>query len=73
MNTYVPIFRGLDARGGRKLRTDAHTRDNYSNPCCAQRVNNNNNKNVNTNKNATIIIMYISLYRNDKKNKIDLQ
>ena len=33
MNTYVPIFRGLDARGGRKLRTDTHThtntRDNY--------------------------------------------
>ena len=26
MNTYVPIFRGLDARGGRKLRTDTHTR-----------------------------------------------
>ena len=26
VNTYVPIFRGLDARGGRKLRTD--TRDN---------------------------------------------
>ena len=25
MNTYVPIFRGLDARGGRKLRTDTHT------------------------------------------------
>ena len=22
---YVPIFRGLDARGGRKLRTDIHT------------------------------------------------
>ena len=41
MNTYVSIFRGLDARGGRKLRTDTHThthtntRDNYSNPCCA--------------------------------------
>ena len=39
MNTYVPIFRGLDARGGRKLRTDTHThtntRDNYSNPRCA--------------------------------------
>ena len=37
MNTYVPIFQGLDARGGRKLRTDrqTHTRDNYSNPCCA--------------------------------------
>ena len=35
MNTYVPIFRGLDARGGRKLRTDTHmhtpTQDNYSN------------------------------------------
>ena len=26
VNTYVPIFRGLDPRGGRKLRTD--TRDN---------------------------------------------
>ena len=25
MNTYVPIFRGLDVRGGRKLRTDTHT------------------------------------------------
>ena len=33
VNTYVPIFRGLDAHGGRKLRTDihSHTRDNYSN------------------------------------------
>ena len=30
-NTYVPIFRGLDARGGRKLRTDTHMRDNHSN------------------------------------------
>ena len=34
VNTYVPIFRGLDARGGRKIRTDTytythtHTRDN---------------------------------------------
>ena len=42
MNTYVPIFRGLDASGGRKQRTNrhtharthAHTRDNYSNPRC---------------------------------------
>ena len=25
MNTYVPIFRGLDVRGGRKLQTDTHT------------------------------------------------
>ena len=25
VNTYVPIFRGLDARVGRKLRTDKHT------------------------------------------------
>ena len=25
VNTYVPIFRGLDARGSRKLRTDTHT------------------------------------------------
>ena len=25
VNTYVPIFLGLDARGGRKLRTDTHT------------------------------------------------
>ena len=25
VNTYVPIFRGLDTRGGRKLRTDTHT------------------------------------------------
>ena len=24
MNTYVPIFRGLDAHGGRKLRTPTH-------------------------------------------------
>ena len=24
VNTYVPIFRGLDARDGRKLRTDTH-------------------------------------------------
>ena len=39
VNTYVPIFRGLDARGGRKLRTDTHTHtntwDNYSNSRCA--------------------------------------
>ena len=28
---YVPIFRGLDARGGRKLRTHTH---NYSKPHC---------------------------------------
>ena len=25
VNMYVPIFRGLDARGGRKLRTHTHT------------------------------------------------
>ena len=25
VNPYVPIFRGLDARGGRKLQTDRHT------------------------------------------------
>ena len=25
VNMYVPIFRGLDARGGRKLRTHIHT------------------------------------------------
>ena len=25
VNTYVPIFRGLDARGGRKLRTETET------------------------------------------------
>ena len=33
VNTYVPIFRGLDALGGIKLRTDTrtHTCDNYSN------------------------------------------
>ena len=24
VNTYVPIFRGLDSRGGRKLRTHTH-------------------------------------------------
>ena len=31
VNTYLPIFRGLDAHGGRKLRTDTHTytRDNH--------------------------------------------
>ena len=38
VNTYVPIFQGLDARGGRKLLTDTHTcthtRDNYSNLRC---------------------------------------
>ena len=38
VNTYIPIFRGLDAYGGRKLRTDTHihihTWDNYSNPRC---------------------------------------
>ena len=33
MNTYVPIFRSLDARGDRKLRTDKQ-RDNYC-PRCA--------------------------------------
>ena len=25
MNTYVPVFLGLDVRGGRKLQTDRHT------------------------------------------------
>ena len=25
VNTYVPLFRGLDERGGRKLSTDTHT------------------------------------------------
>ena len=25
VNTYLPIFRGVDARGGRKLPTDTHT------------------------------------------------
>ena len=25
VNTYVPLFRGLDARGGRKLLTHIHT------------------------------------------------
>ena len=37
LNTYVPIFRGIDVRGGRKLQTDrqTHTRENYSNPRCA--------------------------------------
>ena len=28
VNTYVPIFLGLDSRGGRKLRTDTHTYTN---------------------------------------------
>ena len=33
VNTYIPIFLSLHARGGRKLRTDTHThtRDNHSN------------------------------------------
>ena len=35
VNTYVPMFRGLDARTGRKLRTDPHThthmQDNHNN------------------------------------------
>ena len=37
VNTYIPIFRSLDASGGRKLRTHTHihththTWDNYSN------------------------------------------
>ena len=35
VNMYVPIFLDLNARGGRKLRTDTHTWDNYSNPRCA--------------------------------------
>ena len=39
VNPYVPIFLGLDACGGTKLRTDrqthTYTRDNYSNPHCA--------------------------------------
>ena len=50
VQTLSAIFRGLDVRGGRKLRTDAHTYtltlDNYSNPrcvhalrACAPRVN----------------------------------
>ena len=32
VNTYAPIFRGVDARGGRKLYTNrhAHTRDSHS-------------------------------------------
>ena len=30
VNTYVPIFRGVDARGGRKLYTNRHTRDSHS-------------------------------------------
>ena len=37
VNTYVPIFWGLDARGGRKLRTD--TRDSYPRRACAPMVN----------------------------------
>ena len=37
MNTYVHIFLGLDARGGRKLRTDTqiHTYNTHSNARCA--------------------------------------
>ena len=31
VNTYVPMFQGLDARGGRKLQTHTHTRGNHSN------------------------------------------
>ena len=32
VNTYAPIFRGVDARGGRKLYTNrhTHTRDSHS-------------------------------------------
>ena len=34
VNTYAPIFRGVDARGGRKLymnrHTHTHTRDSHS-------------------------------------------
>ena len=32
VNTYAPIFRGIDARGGRKLYTNrhTHTRDSHS-------------------------------------------
>ena len=42
VNTYVPIFRGLDAHGGRKLRTDTHTHGTttvISLRACAPRVN----------------------------------
>ena len=38
VNMYEPIFLGLDAHGGKKIRTDTHTNthmDNYRNPRCA--------------------------------------
>ena len=39
VNTYVPIFQGLDARGGRKLRTDTHTHTHtytHTNTSCGE-------------------------------------
>ena len=35
VNTYVPIFRGLDACDGRKLRTDTHTHT-HTRACAGQ-------------------------------------
>ena len=32
VNTYVPIFRGLDAHGSRKLRRDSHTHAHAGQP-----------------------------------------
>ena len=48
VNTYVPIFRDLDARGGKKLRTDTHThtRDNYNNLRCAHARRGLNNSHI---------------------------
>ena len=32
VNTYAPIFRGVDARGGRKLYTNRHTHTHTGQP-----------------------------------------
>ena len=32
VNTYAPIFRGVDARGGRKLYTNRHTHTHAGQP-----------------------------------------
>ena len=41
VNTYAPIFRGVDAHGGRKLYTNrhTHTRDSHSDDNKAQQLN----------------------------------